>query len=615
VPPKTTPRQLAAVTIAFSLVAVTGTAGRAQTQAPAKEKAKAPELKVPDTVIFERGVEYANPDGQHLKLDLARPKTGDGPFPVVLCIHGGGFRAGSREGYDGLCVRLAEHGYAAATVSYRLAPRYKFPAAVLDVKAAVRWLRAHASRYNLDPDKIGVTGGSAGGHLAQFLGVTGGSPEFEGDADAGSPGFSSRVNCVVNVYGPSDFTKSYGKSVDAAEVLPLWLGGDLKTARARHVMASPLTWAGPGSAPTLCIHGTDDKYVAHEQSVWLVDRLKAAGVEAELLTIEGAGHGFKGDDAKKAEAAMIAFFDRHLKPKAVAGGPPPKPAATAAPLPDPSKIKPALYATGFTFAEGPAVDRAGNLYVVNYRERGTIGKITPSGAASVFIDLRKHLPSEGNSQPSCNGLKVDDDGNLIAAETGTSQVIRISKDGKKVDVLAREVGGERLRGLNDVALDPAGNVYFSNPGQKNVYRWNRADGSVDKLNAEPIGSNGIGLTPDGKHLVTADSGGRRLMILDMVDGKGTNPRVLCELTSPELPDGFVFDEAGRLYLGTWTGGSVAVIEVPSGKRLATYDAGGSQATNVHFTNGDLYVTVAAKEAVFKLPLGIRGWRYSRGCGY
>jgi sugar lactone lactonase YvrE len=285
-------------------------------------------------------------------------------------------------------------------------------------------------------------------------------------------------------------------------------------------------------------------------------------------------------------------------------------------LPDPSRVKPALYCTGFAFAEGPALDGEGNLYVVNYREWGTIGKITPEGAASILVDLRKRLPAEGDRKPSCNGLKVDDDGNIIGAETGTSQVIRVARDGSKVEVLVHEVNGRRLRGLNDVALDQKGNVYFSNPGEKNVFRWNKSDGSVDKLNPEPIGSNGIGLTPDGKHLVTADSESRALMILDMVEGRGTNPRVLLKMPGKdEIPDGFVFDESGRLYLGTWTGRVIHAIEVPSGKVLATYDAGGSQATNVHFFNGDLYVTVAAKEAVFKLPLGIRGWRYSKGCGY
>jgi acetyl esterase/lipase len=268
---------------------------------------------VPDDVIFETGVEYTNPDDQHLQLNLARPKKGDGPFPAVLCIHGGGFRAGNRQGYDGLCIRLAQHGYVAMTASYRLAPKYPYPAAIHDVKAAVRWARANAAKYHIDPDRIGVTGGSAGGHLAQFLAVTADVKEFEGAG--GNPNQSSRVACVVNVYGPSDFTRSYGKSVDAAEVLPLFLGGNLETARQKHINASPLYWVTPNAAPTLCIHGTQDKYVHHEQAVLLIDRLKAAGVEAELLTLEGAGHGFKGKDAETAEHAMFAFFDKHLMKK------------------------------------------------------------------------------------------------------------------------------------------------------------------------------------------------------------------------------------------------------------------------------------------------------------
>lgn len=269
-----------------------------------------PQAQVPAKVLVENNIEYANPDNQHLQLNMARPE-GTGPFPAVVCIHGGGFRAGTRDGYDGLIKKLAENGYVAVTVTYRLAPKYQFPAAVNDVKAAVRWLRANAAKYHVDPDRIGAMGGSAGGHLAQFLGVTADQKQFEGDGE--NLDQSSRVACVVNFYGPSDFTKSYGKSVDAAEVLPLFLGGNVEQARQRHIVASPLYWVTPSAAPTLCIHGTKDNYVAFEQARWIVDKLKAAGVEAELLTMEGAGHGFKGEDAAKADAAMLAFFDRHLK--------------------------------------------------------------------------------------------------------------------------------------------------------------------------------------------------------------------------------------------------------------------------------------------------------------
>ena len=275
--------------------------------------ATAAELLIPDNVIFERGIEYSNPDDQHLQLNLARPKEATGPLPVVLCIHGGGFRAGHRDGNNALCLKLAQRGFVAATVSYRLAPKYQFPAAVHDVKAAVRWLRANAAKYQIDPARIGVTGDSAGGHLAQFLGVTAGVKEFEGDG--GNLDQSSSVTCVVNRYGPSDFTKSYAKSVDAAEVLPLFLGGDLKTALPRHIQSSPLNWVTPDAAPTLILHGTEDKYVAYEQGVWMRDRLQACGVEVELVTFEGAGHGFKGADAEKAEQAMFGFLDRKLKGK------------------------------------------------------------------------------------------------------------------------------------------------------------------------------------------------------------------------------------------------------------------------------------------------------------
>ena len=260
--------------------------------------------------VFEQGIEYSNPDGQHLQLNLARPKESHGLAPAVLCIHGGGFRAGNRDRWNKLCQQLAERGYVAATATYRLAPKYQFPAAVYDVKAAVRWLRANASKYVIDPARIGVVGDSAGGHLAQFLGVTPGVEQFEGDG--GNPSQSSAVTCVVNYYGPSDFTKSYGKSVDAAEVLPLFLGGDVEHERRRHILASPLYWVTPQAAPTLLLHGTKDPYVAFEQATWIFERLAAAEVEVQRLELKDAGHGFKGADAERAEAALFDFFDKHL---------------------------------------------------------------------------------------------------------------------------------------------------------------------------------------------------------------------------------------------------------------------------------------------------------------
>ena len=265
----------------------------------------------PQSVIYDADVEYSNV-GERVAMDILRPRAPSAtPRPAVVMVHGGGFRAGKRESYLPTAARLAEHGYVAATVTYRLAPKNRYPAAVHDVKAAVRFLRANAARYGIDANHIGALGGSAGGHLVLMLGLTAGVPEFEGTGP--NREFSSAVQCVVDYYGPTDFTQSYAKSVDAAEVLPLFLGADLVHDRAIHIRSSPLNWVTPNAAPTLAIHGTDDKYVAYEHSIWLLERLLGAGVPAELETLPGAPHGFKGADAEKAELRALAFLDKWLK--------------------------------------------------------------------------------------------------------------------------------------------------------------------------------------------------------------------------------------------------------------------------------------------------------------
>ena len=120
----------------------------------------------PGTVVLEKDVVYCTVEGKPLKLDIARPKAGEGPFPAILCIHGGGWRAGDKSEYLQAIFELSQQGYVAATVQYRFAPKFPFPAQIHDVKAAVRYLRGHARRLRIDPDRIGVMGASAGGHLA-----------------------------------------------------------------------------------------------------------------------------------------------------------------------------------------------------------------------------------------------------------------------------------------------------------------------------------------------------------------------------------------------------------------------------------------------------------------
>lgn len=269
-------------------------------------------------IVFTEGIEYSNPDNQHLELNLAIPKEVEGLRPAILCVHGGGFRAGQRDRWNGLVTELAEQGYVAITITYRLSPAYQFSAHVNDAKAGIRWLRANAKKYKVDPDRIGVVGDSAGGHIALFLGMTNDVRRF--DTEGGNIKQSSRVSCVVSYYGPSDLTRSYEASVNAAEVLPLFLGGDLSTHRQRHIIASPLYWVTPNAVPTLMLQGSEDPYVHPDQTDYIHTRLQSVGVESKLILFEGAGHGFRGEDTVEAKNAMMAFFDKHLKNQGMAPG-------------------------------------------------------------------------------------------------------------------------------------------------------------------------------------------------------------------------------------------------------------------------------------------------------
>lgn len=295
-------------------------------------------------------------------------------------------------------------------------------------------------------------------------------------------------------------------------------------------------------------------------------------------------------------------------------------------LPVSNSVTPELYATGFAFAEGPAFDVHGNLYVVNYRELGMIGRITPDGTASIWCDLNKTSPVEGR-KVQANGLKIDSEGRLIAADAGGGRLLRIAADGRQVEVLADRCEGARFNSLNDVALDQLGNIFFTDPGASSsenpvgaVYRYDIGTKKTTRLAEGLAYPNGVGIAPNQKFLCVGESDRYRLLLfdLDAAAGQVSNQRVLIDFPQDTrgdvpggkvVPDGFVFDTNGRLYVAMWVGGVVNVVDVPSGTLVRQYNAGGSQATNCHFHGAYLYTTVAAKEAVFRLKLGVQGHEY------
>ena len=271
-----------------------------------------PQPGLPSNVRAELDIPYAATDNPRQRLDLYLPKkpADEAPLPLVVYVHGGGWQGGDKRGGTMLLPLVQSGEYAVASVGYRLTGEAIWPAQIHDCKAAIRWLRANAARYGIDPDRIGVAGSSAGGHLVCLLGTTAGVADLEGtlgDHDAAD----SRVACVVNQFGPTDFTDIDGANDAAKGMLAKLLGGRPDQVPEAARAASPLAHVTKDDAPVLCIHGTADPLVPYSQSTKLDRACEQAGVECLLLTVEGGGHG--GFRDPQINVRTKQFLDKHLR--------------------------------------------------------------------------------------------------------------------------------------------------------------------------------------------------------------------------------------------------------------------------------------------------------------
>jgi acetyl esterase/lipase len=266
-------------------------------------------VMTPDTVEEILGIGYGAAGGRTLKLDLYLPRTRSERTPAILFLHGGAWKTGTRGQMKYYCLRFAERGYVTATATYRLADEAPFPAAVHDVKCAVRWLRAHAAKYQIDPNRIAVSGNSAGGHLALMVGYAD-DPSLEGTG--GNAGVSSRVSAVVNFYGPTDLTTDFAKRQGVVEA---FLGGKkFDEAPEAFRMASPLFHLTADDPPTLIFHGTIDSTVPVAQADKLAKRLEELQITCVYERYEGWPHVMDLAEAvnRRCVYQMAHFFHRHL---------------------------------------------------------------------------------------------------------------------------------------------------------------------------------------------------------------------------------------------------------------------------------------------------------------
>jgi len=262
------------------------------------------------SVKVERNLTYAQVDGAPLHLDLYEPGQPTGKLPVVVWIHGGAWNSGSKNpcpiGF------MAAHNLAIVSLDYRLTQTAPFPAQLHDCKGAIRWLRAHAEQYHLDPDHIGIFGASAGGHLALLLATVHDNPALEGTV-GGNNDRSSAVQCVCAFYPPTDLnrlvTNPAFRTNPNGDVAKL-IGGAVDSNVAKAIAASPLTYVDKTCAPVFLLHGEADTLVPPDQSRIFYAALQQAGVESQLEIIPHQGHGIIAPPA--AAKKIYAFFNRHL---------------------------------------------------------------------------------------------------------------------------------------------------------------------------------------------------------------------------------------------------------------------------------------------------------------
>jgi acetyl esterase/lipase len=266
-----------------------------------------------DAVETQRGVAYGVADGEELLLDVYLPPSREAPRPAVILLHGGGWSSGSRSDMVVAGKELARAGYVAFGIDYRLldtvTPQNLWPTQLDDTQRAVRWVRAHAEDYDVDPERIAAYGWSSGGHLAAMLGVR----DTRDNTDPALATYSSRVNCVVVLGGDMDL--SVRQTDDSfAQTLVDFLGGTPEEQPQAYRDASPLTWVDEAAAPVLVVHGGHDDAILVEQSQRMVRVLNEAGVAAGYVALPGIGHSGIGTWDLTGSFAL-AFLGMQLHPE------------------------------------------------------------------------------------------------------------------------------------------------------------------------------------------------------------------------------------------------------------------------------------------------------------
>jgi sugar lactone lactonase YvrE/acetyl esterase/lipase len=527
---------------------------------------------------------YARYGQREMELDLYHPKNIAAPLPAIVCIHGGGWFKGERSNMTLLAQALAAKGYVTATISYRLSGEAKFPAAIEDCKAAIRFLRANADRFGIRSDAIGVTGLSAGGHLAALLSTSGGVKELEGSG--GHAQQSSRVQACMAMGAQSDLQSDRIRALSRQPQDPFYrpfLGGNAVNIPEVYALASPRHHLDQGDHPLAFMAGDGDHESTHAKETRR--DLMALGIATSLTLIPQAPHAFLGGQ-RAFDVCVTAcddFFTLHLKQSG-------KPIVEC--------DLPALFAEGanWQLIGGGYAGCEGAQWVgdtLHYAAHHD-GFAFKWSEATGLVVWRKDSPEATSFRP-------DGAGGFYVVEQTTRQLTRWNAQGERVEVLADTLEGRKLNRPNDVIVKSDGTLWFTDPdwlfsqrpqekkelpGQF-VFRFDPKTKTLTKAAEGFDKPNGIAFSPDEKHLFISDSGTPNVFRFP-VNADGTlGPREVFATFTEKGLDGLALSPQGQLWVCTKDGIRITAL---NGKALGLLKTPGKPTSIAFGPEGRLAVT-------------------------
>lgn len=496
------------------------------------------------------GLVYARYGQREMQLDLWKPKTPSQTLPAIICVHGGGWYKGKRADMANLAQALAAKGFVTATISYRLSGEAKFPAAIQDCKAAVRFLRANAGKFGINANAIGVTGLSAGGHLAALLTTSDGVRELEGNGGNGDQ--SSAVQAGIAMGAQSDLENERIRELSARPNDPFYrtfLGASLSEIPQTYALASPRRHLDKSDPPLLFMTGELDDPSTHAESMRI--DLMGQGIPTGLILLPQAPHGFliQQRPFDLAVNSCAAFFSLHLKQH----GQPPVECNLPTLFNEQAHWR--LIGSGYAGCEG-AQWVGDTLHYAAHHD----GFAFKWSEATGFVVWRRDSQEATSFRP-------DGAGGFYVVEQTTRQLTRWNAKGERVDVLADAFEGKKLNRPNDCVVKSDGSVWLTDPdflfyqrpqekkelpGQF-VFRFDPKTKTLTKAAEGFAKPNGIVFSPDEKHLFITDSGTPNVLRFAVHSDGTLGSRETFATFAEKGLDGLAFDPLGRLWCCTRAG--------------------------------------------------------------